>query len=303
MCLFKTQSHPKMNSGYDMFVQTLTQAQNTSTNTNEITVRFANTTTFKQGTKLALQKCSFVNSIDNVSATNNNNTFSYSWASATPEPITVVIPDGAYEVSDLNSIFQLAMHDAGHYLLDGTGQPVYYMSFQSLANYNTILFTSTPLPVALPTGYTIPPGETWTLPGTAATSTITIPATNLRYTLGFNAGTFPAVAQATTYTLQSPNTVQLTPYSIIYIECDLVNNFQYNPSLPHVLYDTIPSVALGNLNSVEPRISVPLPVYAQLPVSTITLRLMAYNYANQYVSLPINDKTAFSATIIYSVPH
>jgi hypothetical protein len=78
-----------------------------------------------------------------------------------------------------------------------------------------------------------------TFPAVASTPQIIIPSNNLRNTLGFNAGTYPAAMQATTYTKLSDFTPQITPIQSLLINTDLVANSYNIPS--GILYTFSPS--------------------------------------------------------------
>ena len=52
---------------------------------------------------IAVQQISIYNSVFNVSATNNNNYFSYTWVDGTV--VNIVIPDSNMSVSQINQFF------------------------------------------------------------------------------------------------------------------------------------------------------------------------------------------------------
>ena len=56
----------------------------------------------------------------NISENLGNDTFSYVWRSGTSTSNTyiITIPDGLYEIADLNTFFQSKMIENGHNLID-----------------------------------------------------------------------------------------------------------------------------------------------------------------------------------------
>ena len=66
-------------------------------------------------------------SIFNITSDYGNNTFSYIWFDGVE--YTITIPDGYYEISDLNSYFQSIMIANTHYRTNSAGQFIYVLEF------------------------------------------------------------------------------------------------------------------------------------------------------------------------------
>ena len=88
--------------------------------------RFPNSVQF-QNNHIAVSSVSMYYSWFNISATLNNNKFYYTWYNAAGiisvggNPyFTVTVPDGLYEVSQLNSLLQFNMINNGTYLINTT---------------------------------------------------------------------------------------------------------------------------------------------------------------------------------------
>ena len=79
--------------------------------------------TFKND-MIALQSVYQYFSIFNITSDYGNNTFSYSWFDGIE--YTITIPDGYYEISDLNSYFQSIMIANTHYMTNSAGQFIYF---------------------------------------------------------------------------------------------------------------------------------------------------------------------------------
>ena len=59
-----------------------------------------------------------------------NNTFTYTWiVGVTTTVYTVTIPDGLYEIAQINSYLQFRFIQNGTYLINSAGQNVYYAEF------------------------------------------------------------------------------------------------------------------------------------------------------------------------------
>lgn len=157
----------------------------------------------------------------NISATLGNNKFSYVWNSATPVTVDVTIPDGSYTIEDLNTFLQFTFIQNKHYLIDGSGNYVYYAELLWNPTAYLIELISYPLPVT--TTYTLPPGATWALPATAATPQIVFP-TAFGTLVGFDAGTYPSAAQSSIYNVLAQNIDKMEPISSIVIGCSMLQN-------------------------------------------------------------------------------
>lgn len=206
--------------------------------------RFPTTQMF-DGMQIALGNLAYNQSIFNITPALKNNTFSYIWNAATPETIQVDLlqkipnsplstnsadffPGGIFRLQDINAYLQYAMYYNKHYLIDDTGNIVYYISITVNRVYYGYEISCDPLPAVLPTGWSIPAGATWSLPATDATPQLVIPSTNIQQLLGFPADSYPTAAQATTFNQLSPNVPQINPTTSVLIACSLVdNNLQY----------------------------------------------------------------------------
>jgi hypothetical protein len=218
-------------------------------NNSRFSFTFPSTAEFKTDS-IALSNITMSVSWDNINSTYNNNFFSYIWYdNVGPSTHVVNIPDGFYELPQLNAFLQFTMIQNNHYLIDGNGDYVYYL--EMAINFTSYAFEirCDPIPTALPGGWTNPGGMTF--PAVASTPQFVFPATNIQTLLGFPAGTYPAATQATTYNLNSPNVPQITDVANIIVLCSLLNNkFQYPNT---ILFSFVPLGGGGaNLNITPP---------------------------------------------------
>lgn len=187
----------------------------------------------------------------NTGSRYNNNQFQYVWYNAAGSAtFTITIPDGYYSVAGLNSFLQSRMVANGHYLVNASGQFVYYLEFIENPNYYAVQFNSYPIPTALPAGWTNPAGLTF--PAVATTPQIIISSTNnFSRIIGFNAGTYPSPVQATNYSKISNFTPQVSPVNSLIVSCTLLNNKYAIPST--LLYSFSPAgTVFGDLIVEKP---------------------------------------------------
>ena len=93
----------------------------------------------------------------NIQKSYNNNTFYYWWTSgAVTTKYTVEIPDGIYDIKDINAYLQWTMINNGHYLINSSGDNVYYVEFIVNPNRYAIQLNTFLVPLALPAGWTQP---------------------------------------------------------------------------------------------------------------------------------------------------
>lgn len=179
-----------------------------------------------------------------------NNTFDYVWYdNGGATTYTVTIPDGFYSISDLNAYLQSEMVSNKTYLLDDVDDYVYYLEFDTNSSLYAVQFNSYAIPTALPAGWSNPGGITF--PAAATTPQIVIPSTDFRDIIGFSAGTYPSVVQATDYSYTSHYTPQVSPVQSVIMRCSLVKNPYSNPQ--DVIYSFAPTgTTFGSIISSSP---------------------------------------------------
>jgi len=169
-----------------MHTITLTRANITNAQNNIMSYSIPGGTNL-EGSEIALSSLYMYYSWENINdAPLNNNTFTISWpplttdftgaALATPQPATllqITIPNGIYEVVDVNAYLQQFCIDNNLYLINSTtGEYVYFVQMQVNISRYALQFNSFSLPTsAQTTGYSQPPGgfcNTPLLPNAAA---------------------------------------------------------------------------------------------------------------------------------------
>jgi len=151
---------------------------------------------------------------------------------------TITFPNGNYTVDQLNTYIQNYMISQNQYLTQtSTGNKVFYINLSSIQQYYQNLFTLTPIPSSLPSGYTAPSGFPYSANG--YTSTIYISNAGFGAYIGYSVGFYPTSELTTTQTFYS-NLTPVSPVNSLVIRCNLIRN---NCVSPVDILDVIP---IGN---------------------------------------------------------
>jgi hypothetical protein len=201
---------------------------------------------------IALQSVYQYFSIFNVTSDYGNNSFSYVWVDGIE--YTITIPDGYYEISDLNSYFQSIMIANKHYMTNSAGQFVYFLEFVVNTSRYAVQINSHPLDTTIQStnGYILPSGATWVVPETSTQAQFKINSSAFGEVLGYEIGSYPDTqVGSSTSSFLSSKAPQITPYSSILVSCNLVNNRAVIPS--NILSSYTPlGTSIGSLFKFEP---------------------------------------------------
>ncbi len=226
---------------------------------NKLVYRFPNSVQFKNN-YIAFASCSIYYSWFNIQTTLQNTTFTYNWidGAGVATTYTVTIPDGLYEISAINAYLQYVFIQNGHYLVNGSGDNVYYAEFilnpeRYAVQLNTFLF-----PTALPVGWTNPAAVPF--PPQSFNPIITLQSRFneiVGYSAGFatdqnlNNAYVPPVSQYVsklangTLSYISTTYPNVQPNSSILFSLSNIDNAYAMPS--SILYTLTPSVSAGEI--------------------------------------------------------
>lgn len=202
------------------------------------------------GCEIAVSNINMYYSWDNININFGNNTFTYDWTTGvTTVTYTVTIPNGIWNISDINAYLQFTFIANGHYLVNAGGQNVYYAEFLVNPNRYAIQVNTFPVPTALPALWTNPAGLVF--PTTTFNPTLTFPA-KFNEIVGYAAGfaTVPNTGVGTTLSYLSSVAPQVQPNSNLLINLTNIDNKYANPS--SVIYSIAPSVGIGELIIEKP---------------------------------------------------
>jgi hypothetical protein len=228
---------------------------------NKLRYNFPNSVLFKKNS-IAVASVNMYYSWFNISAAYQNNTLIYNWRDNTGSatPYTITIPDGVYEITDLNNLLQFTFIANGHYLINATGQNVYFAEFVINPTRYAVQINTFLIPTSLPAGYTQPANFAGYSNNTYNTR-LTIPA-NINIIMGYPAGFLTNTNIGNIYvpptgqdlisknslgtisylSTQPPN---LQPNSSIYVSISNVNNPYSVPS--SIIYSITAQGAVGTL--------------------------------------------------------
>lgn len=174
--------------------------------------------------EIALISASIPFSWFNISAAQNNNKFTIIHpTSGANANITITLPDGGYELSDINYQMRTQLINAGYYIQNNTtlDQTVYCELRVNASTYR-YEFVSYAMPSSLPSGFSA--GSAITFPATPKGPQLTVPSTNIVQRLGFSAGNYPSV-MPTSLVVTSGNLVPIiTDVLNVGITCDTISN-------------------------------------------------------------------------------
>jgi hypothetical protein len=245
---------------------------------NVIRVQFPYPQSFTQS-ELALQNFFIFNSWYNISAELGNNVFAYTFPTASgQETFSVTIPDGFYNLEDLNDYLQtIVMVNNGTYLISTvTGNNVYYIQILVNDTYYraTVFLDAVPDPAeALAMDLTAPanyPGGG--LPATATTPQLVIlptpyPAgsdTPGQYSfskyLGYTPGSYPPAPLGATVSYNGQFAPQVESTNNVNLSCNMVNNSGLSTNTQFFYSFSAANVPFGNQIIVNPHFPVFIPV-------------------------------------------
>lgn len=269
---------------------------------NTLVYKFPNSVQFPHH-QIAVQSVSMYYSWQNINSTPlANNSLQLTWIVGTTQTVnTITLPNGLYEITDINSFFQWYCIQNGFYLIDGTGNNVYFFELLVNPTSYSIQINTFPVPTSLPTNYTAP--SNWIgYPTTTYNPSLTFLA-NFNQIVGFSAGfTTPLTNSGSyigtfnqfgTYTVLSTTTPNVQPNSNVLFSVSNINNKYASPS--SIIYSLSPNVGIGSQIIEKP----PQFLWTRLLAGTyneIRLQLLGTDYkplnildSNMTILLAIKD--------------
>ena len=149
----------------------------------------------------------------------NNNSFYYRWTDGSS--VSVVLPNGGYDVSDVNTYLQSVMIKNGHYLINANGSYVYYITMQVNPSLYSTQINFLPLPSSLPLNWVNPSSTTTAMNGFAPQFGISSNA--FTKWIGFSsAGLYPAASSTGTFSYFSNSCPVINPVSAVTITTNCI---------------------------------------------------------------------------------
>lgn len=229
---------------------------------NKLVYKFPNSIVLKDK-YIAVSNISMFYSWFNITTVADNNLLTYTWtAGAVTTTYNILIPDGLYEISEINNYCQYIMIQNNTYWIDSLGENVY--PFELLLNPNryAVQLNTFLVPIALPALSTIPAGfPGW--PAVARNPVITFTA-NFNAIVGYDAGftsngnvgnayvppspssksqNYVAKNSVGTLSYLSNTAPQVQPNNNVLFSISNINNPYAQPS--SIIYSLNPNVAIG----------------------------------------------------------
>jgi len=196
---------------------------------------------------VAISNVSMFYSWYNISDTLTNNTFQYTWSSdgtTIDNTFTVTIPNGTYDISDINAYFQSEMINNNTYAIDASGNYVYFLEMIINGVEYAVQLNSFAIPIVAPT-----PGWTYyyssTLPTTSFNPQFIIPA-SFNKIIGYPVNyTFPAtIATGINQSDLSTQAPEVQPNPTLFLTMTGIQNPYTIPS--SLIYSITPDANVGD---------------------------------------------------------
>lgn len=171
----------------------------------------------------------------NITDLKQNNKFSiiHPATGATNTTLAMTLPDGGYNISDINNFIRYELIRLGWFIQNNTtNEQIVYAALEVNPSTYQIVFKSYPVPTSLPAGYTA--GSAITFPSTTRAPQLVIAQPNFGTVLGFATGTFPAVQQTVLTSTGSTTTPQVSDVTNVVLTLDsAMNPFAPNSRVIH----------------------------------------------------------------------
>lgn len=231
---------------------------------NKLVYKFPNSVQFKDS-YISLSQAQMYYSWFNITSEYQNNIIQYIWINnlGVQTTYTINIPSGLYEIATLNQLLQFEFIANGHYLVNGSGQNVYYAEIILNPSRYAVQINTFLVPTALPVGWTNPAGLLF--PPQTFNPSIILPA-NINKILGFVAGfttdlninnafippVSPYVDKLANGTLSyiSTSAPNVQPNNSVIINISNIDNQYAQPT--GSCYTIVPSVGIGEVINEKP---------------------------------------------------
>jgi len=226
----------------------------TGSNNSTLVYNFPTSVRFENH-QIAVQSVNMYYSWQNINSTSlRNNTFTYTWVvGATTTTYNVIIPAGLYEISDINNFLQYTFIQRGQYLINATGQYVYYAEFLVNPNTYAVNIITYPVPTSLPSGWVLPVANIQT----GAVAFVGFPTQTFNPSIVIQANFSLIMGYATNFTTSqntNVNTIltstssispQVQPNPTALMTISNISNEYSSPT--SVIHSVVPDVGFGEL--------------------------------------------------------
>ena len=228
---------------------------NLNNGNNTFVYNFPHPVRFEKGEQVALESVSINYSWENVNSdVHNNNSFQYDWiVGGATTTNTVTIPNGLWELEDINAYLQYLFILRGQYLVNASGQNVFYAEFVVNSNQHAFQLNTYPVPTSLPSGFTAPSADTATgavawlgYPSTTYNPNVKMVSGNNFYQLIGFSSTFESGTNSgngTNLSFLSTSPPEIHPNQNIFIALQNIDNPYANPT--SIIHNLVADGAFG----------------------------------------------------------
>ena len=214
----------------------------TGSNNTNFQYNFINGSFVAKDAEISISSLTIPYSWYNISSSYNNQKLSIVFPTgASTTTLSITIPAGFYTVPDIQNYIQNQCIANNYYLVNSSGQYVYYVYMSYNVNFYKIQVLLSAVPSVLPVGWSLPSAGTggWgsALPSTGYTPQLFLPATgSISSIIGFAPNTyFPSALTTTSQSILSTLTPNGTTVNAIVVRCSIVKN---NAGVPVDILDS-----------------------------------------------------------------
>ena len=216
---------------------------NLNNGNNQLIFKFPNSVRLSNHA-LAVSNISMYYSWYNISVALQNNIFQYTWSldgTTISNTYDIIIPNGTWNISDINGFLQSQMINNNTYAIDASGNYVYYLEMVVNAVEYGIQLNSFAVPTTPTSGWTY----AFTLPTTSFTPQFIIPA-KFNSIIGFQPNTtFPlTITNTTNQSTISTQAPEVQPNPTLFLVCSGISNPYTIPS--SIIYSITPNANVGD---------------------------------------------------------
>jgi hypothetical protein len=270
---------------------------NTQTNT-QFKYQFLGGNFTAENMEMCISALTIPYSFFNVTQYYNNQSFSIIFPTgATTQTLSITLPAGFYLVSDIENYIQNQCIANGLYLINASGQYVYYFNIYTNTTYYSTQIVCSVLPTSLPTGYSYATSGTYSslagLPTTAnKVPQLVLPSTGgINTIIGWVAGTFPSSStQPGGYSAYGTVTPVGSNINSIVMRCSILKNYVTSPS---DILDGFPINATFGSNITY------VPSFEKwIPINNGTFSNFVLNFVDQNLNIIYAQDPNISVTIL-----
>ena len=228
---------------------------------NSLVYNFPNSVSFPHH-EIAVQSIDMYYSWTNINSSPlMNNKFRYYFPTnvlGVYNTYNVTLPDGLYQISDINAYLQSQMIANGTYLIDNNGQNVYYIELVLNPTQYSVQLNLFPIPTSLPTGWSLPSNYQaggLPLPPTIAGFSVqpSSGTSNFYQIIGFpsNFNITPVASLTISFTSSQYNlSPEVQPNPCLFLSVTGIANKYAIPNT--IIFSIAPNVSFGALINIQP---------------------------------------------------